>query len=75
MVVKRIMHNPPNRGVNYHFFENKGNYPILPIYTLQVFQLDKAKVKELKAFLVSNIRPTSGKKYVRLENIKEVIGD
>ena len=26
------MHNSPNRGVNYHIFENKGNYPVIPIY-------------------------------------------
>ena len=32
MGVTRIMHNYPNRGVNYHIFQNKGNYPIIPIY-------------------------------------------
>ena len=30
--VTRIMHNSPNRGVNYHIFQNKGNYPVIPIY-------------------------------------------
>ena len=28
----RIMHNSPNRGVNYHIFQNKGNYPVILIY-------------------------------------------
>ena len=26
------MHNSPNRGVNYHIFQNKGDYPVIPIY-------------------------------------------
>ena len=28
------MHNSPNRGVNYHIFQNKGNYPVIFIYAL-----------------------------------------
>ena len=32
MGVTRIMHNSPNRGVNYHIFQNKGNYPVVLIY-------------------------------------------
>ena len=30
------MHNSPNRGVNYHIFQNKGNYPVIPIYAARV---------------------------------------
>ena len=30
--VTRIMHNSPNRGVNYYIFQNKGNYPVIIIY-------------------------------------------
>ena len=26
------MHNSPNRGINYHIFLNKVNYPVIPIY-------------------------------------------
>ena len=26
------MYNSPNREVNYHIFENKGNYPVITIY-------------------------------------------
>ena len=26
------MHNPPYRGVNYHIFDNEGNYPVITIY-------------------------------------------
>ena len=29
------MHNSPNRGVNYHIFQNKGNYPVILIYGAQ----------------------------------------
>ena len=32
----RIMHNSPNRGVNYHIFENKGNYPVITIYAIRI---------------------------------------
>ena len=34
MGVTRIMHNSPNRGVNYHIFENKGNYQVIIVYAL-----------------------------------------
>ena len=27
-----MMHNSPNRVVNYHIFQNKGNYRVIPIY-------------------------------------------
>ena len=40
----------------------------------QVFQLKKAKVKELKAFLMYKVKPTSGKTDALLESLKEVIG-
>ena len=30
------MHNSPNRGVNYHIFQNKGNYPVILIYAGKV---------------------------------------
>ena len=36
MGVMRIMHNSPNRGVNYHIFQNKGNYAVIPIYGPEV---------------------------------------
>ena len=29
----RIMHNFPNRGGNHHIFVNKGNHPVILIYT------------------------------------------
>ena len=35
----RIMHSCPNIGVNYHIFENKGNYTVIPIYTLILEQI------------------------------------
>ena len=28
------MHNSPNGGVNYHIFQNKGNYPVILIYVV-----------------------------------------
>ena len=37
--------------------------------------MNKDKVKEIKAFLVSKVNPTGGKKDEILENVKEVIGD
>ena len=39
-----------------------------------MFQLNKAKVKELNAFLMLKVNNTSGKKDVLMENVKEVIG-
>ena len=41
----------------------------------QVFQLEKDKVKELKAFLMSKGNPTSGKKDELLANVKYLIRD
>ena len=34
------MHNSPNRGVNYHIFQNKGNYPVIIIYDLDYLSSD-----------------------------------
>ena len=36
----------------------------------QLFQLKKAKVKYLKAFLMAKVKPTSGNKYALLVNVK-----
>ena len=36
MEVTGILHNSTNRGINYHMFENKGNYMIIPIYDVMV---------------------------------------
>ena len=50
------------------------NYSPSPPPT-QLFQLNKAKVKELNAFLMLKVNNTSGKKDSLLENVKEVIED
>ena len=36
MGVTRIMHNSPNRGVNYHIFQNKGNHPVILVFAMQM---------------------------------------
>ena len=41
----------------------------------QLFQLNKARVKELKDLLMSKGKPKCGKKDSLLENVKEVIED
>ena len=46
-----------------------------PRPTPHVFQLNKAKVKQLKALLMSSGKPTCRKNDALLENLKELIGD
>ena len=36
------MHNSPNRGVNYHIFQNKGNYPVILIYAYKLGRMKQS---------------------------------
>ena len=38
------MNNSPNRGVNYHIFQNKGNYPVILIYGETYSDLERKKI-------------------------------
>ena len=40
------MHNSLNRRVNYHVFENKGNYPVIIINACDVRWVDGGVVEE-----------------------------
>ena len=54
--VTRIMHNSPNRGVNYHIFQNKGNYPVIPIYYGRIYFLLRRMVTWWKDLVVMTAR-------------------
>ena len=51
------------------------HYSLPPHPPTQVFILRKAKVKQLKALLMSSGKPTCRKNDALLENLKELIGD
>ena len=50
------MHNSPNRGVNYHIFQNKGNYPVIPIYYGGIYFLLRRMVNWWKDLVVMTAR-------------------
>ena len=64
-----------NSIANYDYNTITNDHYLPPPPPPQRFQLNKARVKKLKALLMSKVNPTISKKYALLENVKEVIRD